>query len=153
VAIDSQFGVTPAATGIVLTVLTGVVLFGGAKGVGRAASVLVPIMAVFYVIAGTVVLVLNFSEVPAALGLIFSDAFTGTAATGGFAGAAVRQAIQFGVARGMFSNEAGLGTGGIAAAAAQTRSPVRQGMVQMTQTFIDTIIVCSITATVIILTG
>ena len=152
-AIDSQFGLPTWLTGVVLTVLTGIVLFGGIKSIGRAASALVPTMGIFYVAAGLVVVVLNIADVPAALGLIFSDAFTGTAATGGFAGAAVRQAIQFGVARGMFSNESGLGTGGIAAAAAQTTNPVRQAMVSMTQTFIDTIIVCSVTAVVIISTG
>lgn len=153
VALESQFGIEVWITGIVLTVVTAVVLFSGIKGIGRASSVLVPIMCVIYVIAGLYVILTNVSLVPEALSLIFTDAFSGTAATGGFAGAAVRQAIQFGVARGMFSNEAGLGTGGIGAAAAQTSNPVRQALVGMTQTFIDTIIVCTVTALVIVMTG
>src|SRR5690625_3073843 len=113
VALESQFGIDMWITGIVLTVVTAAVLFSGIRGIGRASATLVPIMAVLYVLAGLYVLVMHASLVPAAFALIFSDAFTGTAAAGGFAGAAVRQAIQFGVARGMFSNEAGLGTGGI----------------------------------------
>jgi AGCS family alanine or glycine:cation symporter len=153
VALDSQFGIARPVTGVVLTLLTAVVLFSGIKGIGRASATLVPAMCVVYVIAGIVVLVINVAEIPAALSLIFSDAFTGTAAAGGFAGSAVRQAVQFGVARGIFSNEAGLGTGGIGAAAAQTSNPVRQALVGMTQTFIDTILVCSITALAIITTG
>ena len=110
-------------------------------------------MAIIYVLGALLVLLLNAGEVPGAIGLIFSDAFTGTAATGGFTGAGIIMAIRFGVARGIFSNEAGLGSAPIAHAAARTNSPVRQGVVAMLGTFIDTIIVCTMTALVIIATG
>src|SRR5699024_1110763 len=113
----------------------------------------VPLMIVLYVVGGLLVPVLNVADLPAALALVFTDAFTGTAATGGFIGAGVAAAIQFGVARGMFSNESGLGSAAIAAAAAQTRHPVRQGLVSMTQTFIDTIIVVTMTGLVIVVSG
>jgi AGCS family alanine or glycine:cation symporter len=106
-----------------------------------------------YVLGGLVVLALNVAEIPAALALIFTHAFTPVAATGGFAGAAVWAAIRFGVARGIFSNEAGLGSAPIAHAAAATDSPVRQGTIAMLGTFIDTLIICSITGLVIIVTG
>jgi len=110
-------------------------------------------MIVFYVVAAIVILVLNFEGIPAAISLIFADAFTGTAVTGGFAGSVFIIALQYGVARGIFSNESGLGTAAIVAAAAETTHPVRQGLVSMTQTFIDTIIVVTCTALVIITTG
>ena len=110
-------------------------------------------MILVYVTATTVILVLNYEGIPGAIGLVFQSAFTGTAAAGGFLGAGVAQAIHFGVARGIFSNESGLGSAGIAAAAAQTREPVRQALVSMTQTFIDTLMVCSFTGLAIITTG
>lgn len=137
---------------VVLT-LTAMVLIGGIRRIAEVAGRLVPIMVVFYVGAALIILVMNASEIPAALSLIVSDAFTGTAATGGFAGAAVMAAIRFGVARGIFSNEAGLGSAPIAHAAARTNDPVRQGAIGMLGTFVDTIIVCSMTAVVIIITG
>lgn len=139
--------------GIVLMVLAGAVILGGIKSIGRFTGFFVPFMALFYILGATVVLLINIDRVPAAIGLVISDAFTGTAATGGFLGAGVAAAIRFGVARGLFSNESGLGTGGIAAAAAQTTSPVRQALVSMTQTFIDTIVICSFTGLAIITTG
>lgn len=139
--------------GVVLMVLAGAVILGGIKSIGRFTGFFVPFMAVFYMIAATVVLIVNIDRVPAAIGLVISDAFTGTAATGGFLGAGVAAAIRFGIARGLFSNESGLGTGGIAAAAAQTTTPVRQALVSMTQTFIDTIVICSFTGLAIISTG
>jgi alanine or glycine:cation symporter, AGCS family len=151
--LNSQFGVATWLTGLVLTVGAGAVLLGGIKSIGRFTAAFVPLMAILYILGATWVLAVNVTEIPAAFALIFSDAFTGTAATGGFAGAGVAAAIQFGVARGIFSNESGLGTGGIAAAAAQTSNPVRQAMVSMTQTFIDTLVVVSFTALVIITTG
>jgi AGCS family alanine or glycine:cation symporter len=151
--VQAAFGVPVGVTGIVLTVLAGLVILGGIRWIGRVASVLVPIMAVFYVLAATVVLLLNITGVPGAILLVISDAFTGTAAAGGFAGAGIAAAIRFGVARGIFSNESGLGTGGIAAAAAQTRAPARQALVSMTQTFIDTIVICSFTGLAIVVTG
>jgi AGCS family alanine or glycine:cation symporter len=139
--------------GVVLMVLAGAVILGGIRSIGRFTSVFVPFMALFYVIGAAVVLVVNAPEVPAALALVVSDAFTGTAATGGFLGAGGAAAIRFGVARGLFSHESGLGTGGIAAAAAQTTVPARQALVSMTQTFIDTIVICSFTGLAIITTG
>ena len=152
-ALNTTFGVPTWITGIVLVVGAGAVILGGIKSIGRFAGTFVPLMAVLYMLGATVVLVINFADIPAAIALVFTDAFTGTAAVGGFAGAGVMAAIRFGVARGIFSNESGLGTGGIAAAAAQTRVPARQAMVSMTQTFIDTIIVVSFTGLVIITTG
>lgn len=134
-------------------VLVGMVLIGGIQRIGQVASTLVPFMAVSYVLVGLVVLAINATEIPAAFSMVFSDAFSPAAAEGGFAGAAVWAAIRFGVARGIFSNEAGLGSAPIAHAAAQTNNPVKQGMVAMLGTFIDTIIVCSITGLVIITSG
>ncbi|GAB3062152.1 alanine/glycine:cation symporter family protein [Virgibacillus ainsalahensis] len=140
VALD-VFNIPLWVTGVVLAILVGLVLIGGVKSIGRVASIIVPVMIVFYIAAGVLILFLNVSEVPAAFGLIFSDAFTGQAVAGG----AIGTVIQMGVQRGLFSNEAGLGTGGIAAAAARTDIPARQALISMTQVFIDTIIVCTIT--------
>ena len=146
------FNVAPWVTGATLTLLTGLVILGGIRSIGRCSSVLVPFMIIGYFAAGILVLVLNAREIPAALGLIFTHAFTPISASGGFAGAAVAAAIRFGVARGVFSNESGLGSAPIAAAAARTDDPVKQALVSMTQTFIDTLVVCTITA-LVILTG
>lgn len=152
-AMQTTFDVPPLVTGIVIMVLVGLVLIGGIKRIGHVAGALVPLMAITYFSIGVLVLVLNASAVPAAISLVFSSAFTGTAATGGFAGAAMMAAIRFGVARGIFSNEAGLGSAPIAHAAAQTKDPVRQGMIGMLGTFIDTLVVCSVTGLAIISTG
>lgn len=151
--LHTNFGLPKLVTGIVLMVLVGAVLLGGIKRIGSVAGALVPIMAIAYLVAGLVVLSINAAEIPSALDLVFTYAFTPSAAEGGFAGAAVWMAIRFGVARGVFSNEAGLGSAPIAHAAAQTSSPVRQGLVAMLGTFIDTIIICSITGLVIITSG
>ncbi|PTW51293.1 AGCS family alanine or glycine:cation symporter [Rhodovulum kholense] len=152
-AVQSTFGIPHLWTGIALAVVTFVVIVGGVRRIGAVAEWLVPLMAVLYILGALVILAVNYQAVPGALSLIFEDAFTGTAATGGFAGAAVMAAIRFGVARGVFSNEAGLGSAPIAHAAALTDDPVRQGNVAMLGTFIDTILVCSMTALVIITTG
>jgi len=152
-AMESTFGVEPFIVGIVLAVFTALVLIGGIKSISRITSGMVPFMIIFYVVAGLVVLAINWQGILPALGIVFSDAFTGTAAVGGFAGSAMAQAVQFGVARGIFSNESGMGSAAIVAAAAKTKHPVRQGLVSMTQTFIDTIIVVSMTGLVIITTG
>lgn len=152
-AIHAEFGVAHWLTGIVLTLGAGVVILGGIKWIGRFTALFVPFMIVAYILGATWVIAANIHALPAALAMIFSDAFTGTAATGGFAGAGVAAAIRFGVARGIFSNESGLGTGGIAAAAAQTSNPVRQALVSMTQTFIDTLVVVSFTGLAIVVTG
>lgn len=151
--LSSSYGIPTWATGLALMVLVGAVILGGIKRIAKVSGKLVPFMAIAYLLAGLVVLGINAAEIPAALGLIFTHAFTPTAATGGFAGAAVWAAIRFGVARGVFSNEAGLGSAPIAHAAAQTKGPVNQGLVAMLGTFIDTLIVCSITGLAIITSG
>jgi AGCS family alanine or glycine:cation symporter len=150
---EATFGLPHWISGVILMVLVGMVLIGGIRRIGQVASTLVPIMAVSYLMAGLVVLAINFAEIPAAFGLIFEHAFSPIAAEGGFAGAAVWAAIRFGVARGVFSNEAGLGSAPIAHAAAQTKNPINQGMIAMLGTFIDTIIICTITGLVIITSG
>jgi AGCS family alanine or glycine:cation symporter len=152
-ALEETFKVPTAWTGITMAILAFMVIIGGIKRIGTVAERLVPLMAIFYVGAAGVVILINIAEVPATLAMIVSDAFTGTAATGGFAGAAVWAALRFGVARGIFSNEAGLGSAPIAHAAARTNEPVRQGTVAMLGTFIDTIIVCTMTGLVLIVTG
>ena len=151
--LDNSFNVSPWVTGTVLTVLSLVVLVGGIKSIGRVTAGFVPVMIVFYIAAALYILIANVADIPAAFAQIFTDAFTGTSAVGGFAGSAIIIAVQFGVARGIFSNESGMGSAAIAAAAAQTTHPVRQGLVSMTQTFIDTIIVVTCTGLVIITTG
>jgi len=150
---EASFGVPHIATGLILMVLVGAVLIGGIRRIGQVAAALVPLMAISYLLAGLVVLAINTAEIPAALAMVFEHAFSPIAAQGGFAGAAVWAAIRFGVARGIFSNEAGLGSAPIAHASAQTRNPINQGMVAMLGTFIDTIIICSITGLVIITSG
>lgn len=152
-ALHSKFAVSPIVTGIVIAVLVALVLLGGIKRIAQVAGKLVPLMAISYVLAAATILILHADKLPHAFDLIFSYAFTPAAATGGFAGAAVWAAIRFGVARGIFSNEAGLGSAPIAHAAAITNSPVRQGTVAMMGTFIDTIIICSMTGLVIIVSG
>lgn len=147
------FSIPNWLTGAVMAVLVALVLIGGIRRIAEVAGKLVPLMAIAYLLSGLLVLALHLGEIPAAIGLIVKHAFTPTAATGGFAGATVLLAIQWGVARGIFSNEAGLGSAPIAHAAAKTSSPVRQGTVAMLGTFIDTIIVCSITGLVIVISG
>jgi len=151
--LGESLGIPHWVTGLVIMVLAGAVILGGIKRIAKVAGKLVPIMAVAYVLCGLLVLIINADQVGAALGMIFTHAFTPVSAAGGFAGAAVAKAIQFGVARGVFSNEAGLGSAPIAHAAAQTKNPVRQGLIAMLGTFIDTIVVCSITALAILTTS
>ncbi|MDJ0667279.1 MAG: sodium:alanine symporter family protein [Desulfobacterales bacterium] len=152
-AIHATFNVPTYATGIVLMVFTAAVILGGIKNIGRVTGTLVPVMIVFYMGGALIILILNIAAIPAALVLIVKQAFNPTAASGGFLGASVMLAIRMGVSRGVFSNESGLGSAPIAAAAAQTDCPVTQALVSMTQTFIDTIIVCTMTGLVLILTG
>ena len=152
-ALADSFGVPPWVTGVVVAVLVGIVVIGGIQRIGDVAGKLVPAMIVLYLGAAVLILVINVAAIPDALGLIFTHAFTPAAATGGFAGAAVAAAIRFGIARGVFSNESGLGSAAIAHAAAQTNSPVRQGLIAMLGTFIDTIVVCTMTALVILTSG
>ncbi|GAA5093062.1 sodium:alanine symporter family protein [Paenalcaligenes hermetiae] len=150
---QSTFSVPPLFSGFIIAGLVGLVLLGGIKRIGEVAGKLVPVMALFYVGGGLLVLILHIDRIPEAVGLILYHAFNPTAASGGFMGATVWAAIRFGVARGIFSNEAGLGSAPIAHATAQTDSPIRQGTVAMLGTFLDTIVVCTITALVIVVTG
>lgn len=152
-ALSATFSVPMWATGLITMVLVGAVILGGIRRIGVVAAALVPFMCVAYVIASIAVLIINVDALPGAFELIFTHAFTPIAATGGFAGAVVMAAIRFGVARGVFSNEAGLGTAGIAQAAGTTRSPVRSGLIGMMGTFIDTLIICTMTGLAIICTG
>ncbi len=152
-ALQSSFGIPPVATAVTLATLAAAVILGGIRTIGRVTGFFVPIMIVFYLVGGLVVLGINWRGLDDIARLVFTEAFTSTAAVGGFLGATVREAVRWGFARGIFSNESGLGTGGIAAAAAQTRYAPRQALVSMTQTFIDTIVVCSITGFTIIATG
>ncbi|WP_010651466.1 alanine/glycine:cation symporter family protein [Oceanobacillus massiliensis] len=146
-ALQSSFNIPTWVTGIVLTLLTGLVILGGIKSIGKVTAFFVPIMAAIYVIGGLIIMVMNLDLIPAAISLIFTDAFTGSAVGGGILGTVIR----YGVARGVFSNEAGLGSAPIAAAAAKTDYPGRQALVSMTQVFIDTILVCSITGITIVM--
>lgn len=152
-SIRTTWGIPSWITGLVLAIATGIVIIGGIKGIARFTSVLVPVMVLFYIAASILIIFLYIDKVPGAILLIFKNAFTPAGAVGGFSGAVVMQTIRMGVARGVFSNESGLGSSAIAAAAAQTRNPVSQALVSMTQTFIDTIIVCMLTGLVIIITG
>lgn len=151
--LHSHFSLPNWATGLAMAVLVALVLLGGIRRIAEVAGKLVPLMAVLYVTGGLLILMFHITDIPAAFATIFQYAFTPAAATGGFAGAAVMAAIQFGVARGVFSNEAGLGSAPIAHASANTDNPVRQGSVAMLGTFIDTLIICSITGLVIIVSG
>jgi AGCS family alanine or glycine:cation symporter len=152
-ALLTEFDISPAISSLVMCVLVAMVILGGVKRIASVAGLLVPIMALAYLLIGLVILLLNISELPAIIGLVLDSAFSGTAAQGGFAGATVWLAIRFGVARGIFSNEAGLGSAPIAHAAAKTDDPVKQGTIAMLGTFIDTILVCSVTGFVILLSG
>ncbi|MDI1362931.1 sodium:alanine symporter family protein [Methylotenera sp.] len=147
---ESTFHIAPYITGWVLMILTGAVILGGIKSIGKFTSFLVPFMIVGYVGTSLVVLFINADQIPNAFGLIFSNAFSPASATGGFAGATIAAAMRYGIARGVFSNESGLGSAPIAAAAARTGDPVKQALVSMTQTFIDTLVVCTMTALIIL---
>lgn len=147
---NQSFKLPSWGTGLAIAALAFAVIIGGIKSIGKFASKLVPIMAFSYVAAAIIVLIMNASGIPAAFKLIFTDAFNGHAAVGGFSGAVIAQAIRFGIARGLFSNEAGQGSAPIAHAAAKTKDPVQQGTIAMLGTFIDTIVICTMTALVIL---
>jgi AGCS family alanine or glycine:cation symporter len=151
--LTDQFEIPWALTGALLMVLVGAVILGGIKRIAATASAVVPAMALAYLVMSSVVIISHWEMIPSALATIVSTAFTGASAAGGFAGATVWAAIRFGVARGIFSNEAGLGSAPIAHAAAQTNEPVEQGLIAMLGTFIDTLVVCTMTGLVIMLTG
>ena len=146
-AVHSSFGIDTWITGVVLTLITAFVVLGGIQSISRVSSVVVPFMAVLYIVGGLVVVAMHFDLLLPALKVIMQDAFTGQAVAGGVVGTVIR----YGVARGVFSNEAGMGSAPIAAAAAKTDHPVRQALVSMTGTFLDTIIVCSITGIVLVM--
>lgn len=150
---NSVFGIPQVVTGIVLAVLTWLVVIGGIKRIGIVAEKLVPFMAIFYIIGALIIIISRIDMLPWAIGEIFRSAFTGKAAIGGFAGATVAQAMRFGVARGIFSNEAGLGSASMAHAVAKTPHPARQGTIAMIGVMIDTLIICSMTALAIIMTN
>jgi AGCS family alanine or glycine:cation symporter len=149
-ALEASFGVNKLATGIVLAIATAIVILGGLKRLAQVTERLVPFMCVFYILASLIILFMNASKIPAAFGLIFGSAFTGSAAVGGFAGSTVLMAARYGVARGVFSNEAGLGSAPIAHAAATTDHPVKQGLWGIFEVFADTLVVCSMTALTIL---
>lgn len=152
-AMQDTFNIPILVTAIIVTLLVGLIILGGVKRIATTSSVIVPFMAILYVTTSLVIILLNIEKVPDAILLIIDSAFDPQAALGGAVGFTVMKAIQSGVARGIFSNESGLGSAPIAAAAAQTREPVRQGLISMTGTFLDTIIVCTMTGIVLVLTG
>lgn len=151
--VNETTGIPNWVTGLVMTIFTAVVILGGIKSIARVCEKLVPFMAVFYVLGCISLLVIHYNIIPASISLIFSSAFSGQAAVSGFVGAGVREAIRFGIARGLFSNESGLGSAPIVAAAAKTKNPVRQALVSSTGTFWDTVVVCAITGLVIVNSG
>ncbi len=152
-ALKTSFNFNPTATGAVMTLAAAVIMFGGLKRIAKIADSVVPFMICLYAFTGTLILVANASYVPEMFESIFRDAFTGTAATGGFVGSTLLLAMRYGLARGVFANESGLGSAPIVAATAQTRHPTEQALISMTQTFIDTFFVCTFTGLVILVTG
>lgn len=151
--LEDSFGLSTWITGIVLSVLTAFVILGGIKSISKVCEKLVPFMAVFYVLGCLIILILGYQKIPDTISLIFNSAFTGQAAIGGFLGATIKEAMRYGISRGLFSNESGLGSAPIVAAAAQTRNPVRQALVSSTGTFWDTVVVCAFTGLVIVNSG
>jgi AGCS family alanine or glycine:cation symporter len=152
-AVSITFGTPIIIVAVVVTILVALVTLGGIKSISKVSELIVPFMAVFYLIGSIIILLFNASLIPQTIALVFKSAFTPTAAAGGFLGATIMMAMRNGIARGVFSNESGLGSAPIAAAAAKTKSCVRQGLISMTGTFFDTIIICSMTGLVLILTG
>ena len=152
-SIQNTAQVDPAITALILSIFVGIAVFGGLKSISKVSTAVVPFMAIVYILGTLTVILFNIEKIPATLALIFTSAFSPAAAVGGFAGASIRMAIQNGVARGVFSNESGLGSAPIAAAAAKTNEPVEQGLISMTGTFIDTLIICTLTGLTILVTG
>ena len=153
VLVQETFGISPWVSGGLLTLLTAIVILGGIRSIARVCELLVPFMAGFYVLGCAYLLFLHFETVPATFRIILSSAFSGQAAIGGFLGAGMKEAIRYGVARGLFSNESGLGSAPIVAAAAMTKNPVRQALVSSTGTFWDTVVVCAMTGLVVVNSG
>ena len=152
-SVELSFGVPRLYTDIALTLVIAGITIGGLKSIAAVAARVIPFMAALYVVICLGIILAHLGEIPGAIALILDGAFTGTAAAGGFAGSTVMMAMKNGIARGVFSNESGLGSAPIAAAAAKTNEPAEQGLVSMTGTFIDTIIICSMTGLVLVLTG
>ena len=152
-SVEISFGISRVVTDIALTVLIAAITIGGLRSIAEVSARIIPFMAVLYIVICAGIILMHLGEIPAAIALILDSAFTGTAAAGGFAGSTVMMAMQNGIARGVFSNESGLGSAPIAAAAAKTKEPAEQGLISMTGTFIDTIIICSMTGLVLVLTG
>ncbi|BAL81763.1 putative sodium/alanine symporter [Selenomonas ruminantium subsp. lactilytica TAM6421] len=150
---EISFGLSKVLTGAVLTILIAAITIGGLQSIAKVASKIIPFMAVMYIIISLGLIIMNIESLPAAIALVFETAFTGTAAAGGFAGSTIMMAMQNGIARGVFSNESGLGSAPIAAAAAKTKEPAEQGLISMTGTFIDTLIICTMTGLALVLTG
>ena len=152
-SLEVSFGIAPLMTDVVLTILVGIIILGGLQSIAKAAEKIVPAMAVVYIVAVISLLIINREQLPMAIELVFVNAFTPTAAMGGFLGASVMKGIQSGIARGIFSNESGLGFAPIVAAAAKTKWSAEQGLISMTGTFIDTIIICTMTGLAVISSG
>lgn len=153
VLMDETFKTPRWVTGLIITILTAAVILGGIKSISRTCEKLVPFMAVFYVLGCAVLMIINWAHIPDALSTIFNSAFNGQAAVGGFLGAGMKEAIRFGVARGLFSNESGMGSAPIVAAAAKTKNPVEQALVSSTGTFWDTVVICAMTGIVLVSSG
>lgn len=151
-SITSTFSVSPVIVGIILSVLTALIVIGGIKSISKVSTVLVPAMAIFYIAAGIIVIIINYKNVPEGIALIFKSAFNTKAVAGGVAGT-IFTSLRYGIARGVFSNEAGLGSAAISAASATSDHHVKQGYINMCGTFIDTIVVCTITGLVIASSG
>lgn len=148
--LESQYQISPYITGIILAFMTGLVIIGGIRSIANFSEVIVPFMAIGYIFSTVFILILTYNKIPETLSLIFQSAFTGQSAIGGFAGSTIKETIRAGVARGLFSNESGLGSAPIAAAAAKTKNAVRQALVSSTGTFWDTVVICALTGLVII---
>ena len=152
-SLESSFGLAPQIISLLLAVLVAIIIFGGIEAISQVSTKVVPFMAILYLLASVLVLVVHWNELLPTLGLVLKSAFSPAAAVGGFVGATVKEAIQRGIARGVFSNESGLGSAPIAATAAKSDNPVEQGLISMTGTFIDTLIICSLTGLSILVTG
>jgi AGCS family alanine or glycine:cation symporter len=151
--LKETFHISPWLSGAVMTVITAIVIIGGIKSIAKVCEVLVPVMAITYILGCLIILAWQYETIPHTISLIVSSAFTGQAAVGGFMGAGMKEAIRFGIARGLFSNESGLGSAPIVAAAAQTKEPARQGLIASTGTFWDTVVVCALTGLTVVNSG
>jgi AGCS family alanine or glycine:cation symporter len=151
--VHDSLHISPWVSGVIMTIITALVILGGIRSIAHVCAYLVPFMAIFYVVGCAILLVMNYQTLPQTLLLIFNSAFTGQAAIGGFVGAGIREAMRFGVARGLFSNESGMGSAPIIAAAAKTANPVDQALVSSTGTFWDTVVVCAMTGLMVVNSG